>query len=155
MATIKPNELASYLKKRVDDSHKKTFAKWQDRASEMIKEEVEAYLDDGKSPVEGEGKFEKYSSSYKKQIERGSYKKYGKQTSPVNLKLSGKMRASAKVRKAKDGIVFWLSSAIAKYHNGKGRVDRLIYPTKTGQKFSRPIRQKLATLYVRLFKIKL
>ena len=155
MATIKPNELASYLKKRVDDSSKKTFAKWQDKAGELLKAEIEARLDDGKSPVEGEGSFQKYSESYKKKIKAGSYGKYNKQTSPVNLKLSGKMRLSAKVRKTKDGISFWLSSAIAKYHNGKGRVDRLIYPTRQGQKFARPIREKLAKLYVRLFKIKI
>lgn len=145
MATIRPNELAQYLKKRVNDSQKKTFAKWQEQASKIIKEEVESYLDEGKSPVEGQGKYEPYSPAYAK--------KKGKPRNPVNLKDTGKMRASAKVRKVEDGISFWLSSKIAKYHNGQGRVNRLIYPTKQGQKFARPIRQRLAKLYVRLFKI--
>ena len=154
MATIRPNELASYLKKRVNDSQKKTFESWQDKAMQLLKDEVSSYLDEGKSPVGGEGKFEGYSESYKKQIRGSLGKKYGKTERPVNLKLSGKMRKQMKARKVAGGIAFWIASKIAKYHNGDGRVDRKIYPTKDGEKFARPIREKLAKLYIKLFRIK-
>jgi len=152
MATIKPNELSKYLKNRVNDANKKTFKKWQTRAKKEIKVEMLEYISKGKSPVEGEGNYEKYSDSYKKQIRKSLSKKYGKKIRPVNLKLTGAMLKSLKSRATIKGISVWFSSKIAKYHNGDGRVRRALLP-RDNERFNRPIRNKLADIYIKLFKL--
>ena len=171
MAKIKPSELSKTLEKRVNDAHKKTFKKWQDRAKKEIKVEMLDYISKGKSPVAKEGRYQKYSDSYKKQI-KGQLsffkmdgktipfkpngpthpQKYGKKVTPVNLSVTGKMLKSLKSRATIKGISVWFSSKIAKYHNGDGRVRRALLP-KDNERFNRPIRNKLADIYIKLFKL--
>lgn len=138
----------------------------------------------GVSPVQGQ-KFPKYSKSYKESIRGrtmfftvsggGGGKKViaikagrgqrlptlpyamGKQLSPVNLKLSGQMLNSLKVRKLGSGastrleIIF--EDEVATYHNklgaGKSKTLRRLLPTETNERFNRRISRLTITLLTR------
>jgi hypothetical protein len=127
---------------------RKRFDRYKDVASrttaEIAKHEVLKAISDGKSPVRGEGNYQKYSDSYKKAIRGGRLG--NKSVRPVNLKVSGKMLNSIKTRITKTGFVLWFSSSIAKYHDkegaGKSKVIRRMLP-RDGEKFRIDIQNKL------------
>jgi len=112
----------------------------------------------GISPVEGDGKYQKYSESYKKAIKPvkllksgkrskksgyGRYTKYDKQISPVNLKLSGEMLDTFFVEPSPDGLFVGFKHKLANIHSlqgaGKSKVIRHMLPVVKGSKFKRTI----------------
>ena len=130
--------------KRLEGKLLKATAETTKNFANDLKKEVLNSISQGKSPVAGEGPYQKYSDSYKKQFRR-----LGKTARPVNLKVTGKMLNSFKVRALINGFVLWFTSPIAKYHNGEGRVDRIMLPGE-GQTFNKNIIAKLRKRYARM-----
>lgn len=104
----------------------------------------------GVSPVQGTGKFQKYSESYKKSIKDGRYKRFGKTISPVNLKLSGKMLDSFFVKKEGPGLKVGFNHELAEIHTvqgaGKSKVIRKMLPVGQGEEFKRSIQKEILDL---------
>ena len=142
MAVIQPDKLYKYLNDTLEKGKKASLKRWQKEAKPIIKEEILSYVSRGKSPVKNEGNFKPYSPSYRK-----------KDKSVVNLKVTGKMLKSLKVKTTLKGISVFFSSAIMKYHNGQGRVDRLTLPVENNQEFRKEIKQRLAKAYKKIFKL--
>lgn len=159
----------------------------RDYSRRLLRPLKQAILKDilrGVSPVRGEGKFKKYSKSYKLSI-RGKVQFFtvnsggttktiaikagrgetlptlphvlGKRLSPVNLKLSGEMLSSLKLRalgsatSRKIEIVF--EDDVAVFHNklgaGKAKVKRRLLPTESGERFNRRISKLTTTILSR------
>ena len=149
------------LKKGKDDLIRKTINDWKPEAKKILKEEIEASLARGQSPVEGGGggtsgkpRFEKYSDSYSDAIKAGRYTEFGKKQRPVNLYLSGDMIRSMVLKDIKDGISIDFTDEKFQYHNflgaGKSHVIRPILPIGD-QQFSKTITRKLLSSFVQLF----
>lgn len=104
---------------------------------------IDESISKGISPVEGQGKFEKYSKSYKEAIKAGRYSQYSKTISPVNMKLSGDMLESFFVEDNGNSLKIGFDHELAEIHNDKGagqsKVIRRLLPTKQGEKFKRSI----------------
>ena len=115
-AKVKISVKTTLLLKDLPKNIKKNFSRElkRDIGDAIVKEILE-----GRSPVRGK-KFEQYSVGY------GKIKGRRK---PVDLLGSGKMLESIRVVQTKIGrVVIKFLSPIAKYHNGEGRVDRLMLP---------------------------
>lgn len=151
MARVALSELGTAIKKETTDKYKKSLAKatakWQVIAAQEIKPMIVEMIVKGQSPVQGQGRYKDYSSSYKKQITGKKYKSLGKKLRPVNLTLTGEMLRSIKSRPIINGIAVWFSDRKAKYHDklgaGKSKVIRKMLPNEEGQKFSNVINKKL------------
>lgn len=96
----------------------------------------------GISPVDGEGRFQRYSDSYRTAIKKG-YLGSNKRPSPVSMFLTGEMLGTLRyVQKASrlflqfdDKKAFW-------HHEGKGRLPkRRLLPTVSGSDFNKRITQ--------------
>lgn len=103
-------------------------------------------IEKGVSPVQGGGRFKRYSDSYRKAI-KNDYEsvkeKHGKQ-SPVDMTLTGDMLKSLDIVDSKPGTVrLEFDDPKAYYHNnsgaGKSRVIRRLLPDREGEKFSRSV----------------
>lgn len=96
----------------------------------------------GLSPVDGEGRFQRYSDSYRKAIKKG-YLGSDKRPSPVSMYLSGEMLGSLKfVEKAKKLYLQFDDKKALWHHEGKGRLPkRRLLPTKRGSSFNKRITQ--------------
>lgn len=120
---------------------------FQKSAPPLVKEQVVKEIKAGKSPVEGQGRFQKYSDSYDAAIRSGQYKQYGKRSRPVNLFLSGKLIGSYTSRSTPGGITVGFKHKLFDIHNrqgaGKSHVVRRMLPTENGEIFSRTITQKI------------
>ena len=147
---------ASVLLKKI---HNKAFAKavkdFQKKGSVLTKKLVLDSIESGMSPVKGKGEYGKYSDSYKKQIRGGKYP--GKKIRPINLKLTGDMLKSLKLKLRKTGFTLFFSDPKADYHNnigaGKSRVIRRMLPKKgTGETLKRTITKPIRDLANRLLK---
>jgi hypothetical protein len=155
MAVIKASDLAKTIKKKLDESGKKAYKQWAKEGSELAKEMINEMLDAGKSPVAGEGSFEKYAKSTK--VRKG---KKGQQTSPVNLTDTGKLRASLTVRPQAKSIAVWFAGArnaeLFDIHTNLGasvkKVIRRMLPTN-GRKWHKSIRDALRDLFIRIYKV--
>jgi len=158
MAVIKADQLAEHLMKKSKQAQKETLAKWKKAATPVVKQEIQGRIGRGLSPVEGEDNFEPYSESYKKQISSTLGSRHGKKLRPVNIKLTGRLRKSLKVRAITKGLVVWFSDKKAKWINNpqadsNNMPRRAILPL-TNEKFNKKIIKRLETLYTKLFKIK-
>lgn len=118
----------------------------KDELQEII---VEENIKLGLSPVQGEGKFERYSESYKDAIKAGRYKEFGKSISPVNLKLSGNLLDSFFVKRKGDSLVVGFSDKLADIHTnqgaGKSKTIRKMLPGD-GESFKTSIVTKIIAL---------
>ena len=96
----------------------------------------------GISPVRGQGKYRKYSRSYRDQILKNKLP-FPKKRSPVNLRLSGQMLKSIFTKFNKAGFIIGFKSSLADIHNrqgaGKSRIIRRILPNKSGEEFNKSI----------------
>lgn len=107
---------------------------WQHVAPQEIIRNIKNTISIGNSPVEGNGRFVKYSEGYKKAIKDGRYRRIspGKTITPVNLYLSGKMIKSLKSAKTQSGFSIYFDHYLAEIHNekgaGKSKVIRRIMP---------------------------
>ena len=120
----------------------------------------------GISPVEGQGKYQKYSKSYVDAIlgKTFFFKKngkviaakgqiaedfslrnvYGKRRSPVSLFLSGDMLRSISISKIASGIRIAFKDKKAEYHNkGSNKLPRRAMLPQEGEEFSRLIQSKI------------
>lgn len=107
----------------------------------------------GKSPVEGQGRFDDYADSYKDRITesegivKGTDGKLNseKKLRPVNLHVSGKMLESQQVKRDGGRInVTYLSKFAAIHNEGGSKLPRrAMLPNNPGEKFSRTITKYL------------
>jgi hypothetical protein len=78
----------------------------------------------GISPVEGEGRFQKYSASYRKAIKKGQLGQ-NKRPSPVSMFLTGEMLGSLRFVEKNKRIFIQFDDKKAFYHQkGKGNLPR-------------------------------
>jgi hypothetical protein len=93
----------------------------------------------GISPVEGEGRFEKYSESYRTAIKRGDF--INKKVSPVNMYLTGDMMGSLQFKKSAGKLYVEFGDKKAAYHQfGKGNLPkRKLLPTGLFDRFNKRI----------------
>ena len=124
--------------------------------SRVIKDRITSFLEKGISPVNqrsaklkntgGKNRFIDYSDSYKDTIESGRLE--GKRKRPVNLKVSGKLHRSIKVRRGKDSVSVWFTDTKAKYHDslgaGKSKIIRRLLP-KTGERWATAIEKTIVS----------
>ena len=131
------------------DAQKK-IAKFKKQASKELqksaKKEVIGSIERGVSPVIKQGRFKKYSQSYRDDIRAGRYRRFKKRERPVNLKLSGKLLKSFFSKVSKTGIIVGFDNFLAEIHNNKGagksKTIRRILPTEPGETFNRSITMK-------------
>jgi hypothetical protein len=155
MAVIKASDLARTIKKKLDASGKKAYKQWAKEGSRLAKDLINELLDAGKSPVAGEGSFKKYADSTKNRK-----RKLGQQTSPVNLKDTGKLRDSLTTRAQAKSIAVWFSGSrnaeLFDIHTNLGasvkKVIRRMLPTK-GKKWHKSIRDAMRDLFIRIYKV--
>lgn len=104
---------------------------------------VDESISKGISPVQGEGRYQRYSDSYRQAIQDGRYKQFGKKISPVNLKLDGTMLDSFFVEKTgqgfKVGFSHWLSEIHTVKGAGRSRTIRKMLPVGKNEQFKRTI----------------
>lgn len=112
----------------------------------------------GISPVQGGGRFKRYSESYRDAIRKKQGDAIFKegQISPVNMTLSGDMNDSLQAKKsAKNGAVtIQFDDPKAYFHNnsgaGKSRAIRRLLPDRKGERFSRNIQEKIIETFKEL-----
>lgn len=121
----------------------------------ILENEIINTITRGGNPVnKGPRRNPEYSLSYQNSIRRGEYAQYGKAVRPVNLKLSGDMLRSLKVRAISNGkaIRAEFEHYLADIHNrlgaGKSRTVRRVLPRQdvSGEEFSRNIMRKITDL---------
>jgi len=107
----------------------------------------------GISPVDGFGKFDKYSDSYKKEIKKQTSNRMNaaspkKRRSPVTLRLTGELHRSLKLFTSGGfgktfKLVFDWRDFLADIHNrrgaGKTKIVRRMLPTLSGENFNKTI----------------
>lgn len=93
----------------------------------------------GLSPVEGEGRFQKYSESYREAIRRGDFK--DKRPAPVNMTQTGEMLGSLKVEEKGEKVYLVFDDKKAYWHqNGKGKLPvRKLLPVGRFEGFNKRI----------------
>jgi len=124
---------------------------------EKIEKVILSEMNKGNSPVKGE-KWVGYSESYKDAIRKGRYVTFRKRTVPVNLKLSGKLHRSIKIKYSNGVLTFRFDSKIAEYHqNGGGKLpQRKILPEKNEEftnKVQNVIDLSIRTLVKKYFQV--
>lgn len=129
--------------KKQIQKYKKVAAR---EVAKTLEVEIVTSISRGISPVKGEGRFNKYSDSYTKQIKAGTYGE-SKRIRPVNLKLTGDLLRSLIVKATKKGISVIFDNKLADIHNrvgaGKSKAIRRMLPTQRGEEFSRSITMRL------------
>lgn len=123
-----------------------------------LTDEVRAQIKRGISPVEGAGRFQKYSESYRESI-RSDHKatrdKAG-QVSPVNMTLTGKMLDSLEIVRRGDKRFMEFEDKKAYFHNNSGagskRVIRRLLPDKDGESFNSVLQRKFTAAIKRIVK---
>lgn len=100
----------------------------------------------GISPVEGEGRFEKYSDSYRSAIKKG-YLGAQKRPSPVSMFLSGEMLGSLRIVERAKKLFIQFDDKKAFWHQyGKGNLPvRKLLPTRFSDRFNKRINQLVVT----------
>ena len=150
MAEIKidpeKGELVRIIKANLNKNFRKVKKEWVKESKDILKGEIIKAMSTGRSPVKGEGRYDKYSPSYLKRIKEKKIP--GKKARPVNLKVTGKLHRSIRVRETLRGMTVFFTSRLAKIHSelgaGKSKVIRKIFPKKgTAEEFSRVITRKL------------
>lgn len=108
--------LAKIIQERQLQKLDKVFREWRHFASKTVPGNIIKSLEKGVSPVKGKGRFLGYSDSYFDAIQAGRYQRFGKNTRPVNLKLSGKLYKSLKVTKTKTGFIVKFTRKVGKWN---------------------------------------
>lgn len=106
----------------------------------------------GISPVDKEGRFEKYSDSYRKDIKAGYYPT--KKVSPVNLYLTGDMMASLRFIEIGSKLYLQFEDEKAAWHNkGSGNLPiRKLLPTGSSETFNKRITDLLVKALKKVLK---
>lgn len=116
-----------------------------------LQREIVSTISKGISPVLGQGKYTKYSDSYKKAIKKGRLSRFSKRRSPVNLRLSGQMLSSIFGKKEGRKLVIGFKDKKAQWHNdGEGNLPRRAMLPQDNETFSRSITLRLAEVIGRV-----
>jgi hypothetical protein len=156
------NKLFGDLKKAILDPLKKfsdNLNKQLNRGTlRELADETRAQIRRGISPVDGVGKFQKYSESYLDAIKNKSgdaAKKNGKR-SPVDMTLSGDMLKSLDIVEKSGSTFMEFEDTKAYFHNnsgaGKSRKIRRLLPDATGEKFNQVLQNKFYGIVRRIVK---
>lgn len=96
----------------------------------------------GISPVEGQGRFQRYSQSYRDAIKAG-YVKGKRSVSPVNLTKTGEMLGSVESVEKGGKVFVRINDKKARYHqDGTDKMPmRRILPENSGETFTKRITQ--------------
>jgi hypothetical protein len=154
--------LADRLKKALIGPVKKAIENFNKQINKgtmkELTDEVTAQIKRGISPVDGAGKFRKYSDSYLEAIKKGSgeaEQKRGKR-SPVDMTLTGKMLDSLEVTQRGNSHFMEFEDPKAYFHNnsgaGKSRTIRRLLPDKDGEKFNTVLQRKFVAAIRRIVK---
>lgn len=165
----KPTQLTRLLKSTektglINDVRKE----FEKRGPVKVKQAIVQDMIKGISPVQGGGRWKRYSDSYKETIRgKATYRKFGgkvvkfpgrdkafmdrskptKQVSPVNLRHSGELHRSLNVFTKSKTLYVQFKHFLADIHNrrgaGKSKVVRRMLPTKRGETFNRTITKVL------------
>lgn len=102
---------------------------------------IQNLIKKGISPVEGFGRFQRYSDSYRNSIRNKSIDK--KTVSPVNLFLTGEMLESLRAIRKNDKVFVEFTDEKARYHqDGSDKMPmRRVLPEKRGEKFTKRVQQ--------------
>lgn len=160
------DDLARKLKKAFLDPLKKGIDNFQKQLNKgTLQELVDVTRDQikkGISPVDGAGKFQKYSESYLEAIKekRGEVAKKGGKRSPVDMTLSGDMLKSLEVIKRGDAVFMEFTGKDtgerAYFHNnsgaGKARTIRRLLPDAHGEKFNQVLQNKFFGIVKKVLK---
>jgi phage gpG-like protein len=137
------------LRRNIERANSKSSRNIKSKIVKLIDREYER----GQSPVKFQRKFKKYAPSTVK-IKRSK----GQQINPVNLKDTGKLRASLKaIQKTRRTIVLLFQGArnrrIASYHNfGTDNMPkRVMLPSRPGQEFKTSIVREIFKIVQREF----
>ena len=111
-------------------------------AAKVLKEEIVREITEGRSPVKkAGGRFVRYSTSYKRAIDKGYYTQFNKRKRPVNLRFSGKLLSSIYAKPSgKSKFFIGFNNKLADIHNRQGasrsKVVRRMLPTNKGETFT-------------------
>lgn len=144
VSTKVKDEITKELKRQIDVTVLKAKEEWGKVVAAPLHKEIMDSINAGISPVSGVGRYQGYSTSYKKAINDGRYRRYRKMIRPVNLKLTGALHKSYQFTPLKNGFMIEFKDPKAKYHNdqgaGRSKVRRPMIPnTKKGEEWSRTI----------------
>jgi hypothetical protein len=142
---------------KIDEIKKKVEKNASRAAAQILKDQILFDIAGGRSPVEGKGRFQKYSKRYIDQIDKDPlFQALGKRKRPVNMKLSGQMLSSLSVDVVGNKLRISFSDEVADYHNrqgaGKSKVIRRLLPTNEGERFNRNIRLAFQSKIGRIIK---
>jgi len=162
---VKVNVKTDKIKKKVK-AYKKEAMKVM---AKEIKKQILTEILGGRSPVKGQGRFVKYSDSYKDAIDGKStfrtnkntknvfkitnpdkahdyteiFRLYSKRKRPVNLKVTGQLLASLFSKPEGNDVKFGFTDPLFDIHNNKGagksKTIRRMLPTEQGETFNRSI----------------
>ena len=113
---------------------------------------IKELITKGISPVEGGGRFKRYSESYREQIskEYGQAEKKNRQLSPVNMTLTGDMMKSLDIKDKGDQVFIEFDDPKAYFHNdagaGKSKTIRRLLPNRDGERFSRNVQNRFVEI---------
>jgi len=170
VAKVKLSLDTKKLEKLIDKSKKRSIDVAKKEGVRVLKKEIIKSIEKGRSPVARAGKFKSYKPSYKEAMSGGPHfrkiriggnlitiplpggdpylTRYGKKPRPVNLKVTGKLHKSLRVRLTKRGISAFFTSSYAKYHQGSTRnpniKERKLLP-QNNENFNRNI----TTIYIK------
>ena len=125
-------------------------------AAELMKEDIVKSIERGNSPVDGEGRFEKYSSSYINAIKKGRIP--SKRARPVNLKVTGELLKSIASKITSTGFKIFFRKKVngkdlAGIHSfegaGKSKTIRMIMPDKDGD-YKRSVKLRADKLLIKV-----
>lgn len=130
--------------KKLKSYNKEVKGKFQDELNsgaagyELIRL-LQDIIKKGISPVDGEGRFQTYSESYRTAIKRGDFP--SKKVSPVNMYLSGDMLGSLQFKKVDGKLYVEFGDKKAAYHQyGRGNLPkRKLLPTGLFDRFNKRI----------------
>jgi len=169
---VKKNEIEA-LRKQIKQRFIKEASKTMPKI--LKKQIINESILKGKSPVLGEGRYAKYSTSYRNQIKgkvtfrningvnvpiksgnilkKDKSKFRQKKVTPVNLKLSGKLLKSFKVKRIVNGFNILFSDAIALFHqDGTNKMPKRKMLPQEGESFNRRITRAINTDLARALK---
>lgn len=136
------------IKTSIDFSNvKKKLIRYQSESIKAVQREIGPLIlndiKNGRSPVQGFVRFQKYSESYLSSIKSGRYAFLDKKKRPVNLTLSGVLLESLKIDSTDKQIEISFTDELFNIHNSKGagksKVIRRMLPTNEGEFFNKSI----------------
>ena len=142
-----------------DKNIRKIQTDYSKKLPRILKRSILSEISKGISPVRSgtkKGRWDKpYSPSYIKAIREGRIG-HGKATTPINLKVTGKLWRSLNVVQRLNSVRATFKSKIADFHNRRGAgasgAIRRMLPDRKGENFNRTIEIKMDLLLRKVVK---